>query len=79
MKNGGDMKIDKLTRIILAAIAIALWVIAINPWLHPVPVAAQQRDWETSVESLLKSVQKDVARIQTGTCANSKICGEKSK
>ena len=36
------MKTEKLTKILLGIIAIALWVIALNPWLRPMPVAAQE-------------------------------------
>ena len=35
------MTTDKLTNVLLAAIAIALLMIALNPWLRPVPIAAQ--------------------------------------
>ncbi len=35
------MKTDKLTKVLLGVIAIALWMLALNPWLQPVPVAAQ--------------------------------------
>ncbi len=41
-EKGGEMRIDKLTKVLLGIIAIALWMIALNPWLRPVPVAAQE-------------------------------------
>ncbi len=37
------MRTDKLTKVLLGVIAIALWMIAINPWLRPAPVAAQEK------------------------------------
>ncbi len=36
------MKTDKLTKILLGIIAIALWMLALNPWLQPMPVAARE-------------------------------------
>lgn len=36
------MKTDRLTKILLGVIAIALWILALNPWLRPEPVAAQE-------------------------------------
>jgi hypothetical protein len=37
------MRTDKLTKVLLGVIAIALWMIALNPWLRPVPAAAQEK------------------------------------
>ena len=34
------MRTDKLTKVLLGVIAIALWMIALNPWLRPAPAAA---------------------------------------
>ena len=36
------MHTEKLTKVLLGIIAIALWVIALNPWLRPLPVAAEE-------------------------------------
>ena len=33
--------IDKLTKVLLAVVAVALCMIALNPWLRPVVVEAQ--------------------------------------
>ena len=80
--------IDKLTKLLLAAIAAALWTIAMNPWLRPMPVAAQGEidlsnveAYLSNIESGISSTQSDVSsiesylgRIQRGTCLNSKIC-----
>ena len=37
------MKTEKLTKVLLGIIAIALWVIALNPWLRSLPVAAEEQ------------------------------------
>ena len=37
------MRTDKLIKVLLGIIAVALLMIALNPWLRPAPVAAQQR------------------------------------
>jgi hypothetical protein len=75
------MKTDKFTKSLLAAIAIALWMIAMNPWLRPTPVAAQESTDLSKVESSLSSIQSDVSSMETdlkriarGVCTNSKIC-----
>ena len=36
------MRTEKLTKVLLSISAIALWVIALNPWLRPLPVAAEE-------------------------------------
>lgn len=41
------MKTDATTKLLLAALAGALWVIALRPVITPVPVAAQQPQAET--------------------------------
>lgn len=60
---------DKITRIVLVAIALGLWMNALNPWLKPVPVAAQ----EDRIEKHLSEIEHDVHAIYAGTCL-SKIC-----
>ena len=37
------MSTDKLTKVLLGIIAIALWMIVLNPWLRSVPVAAREQ------------------------------------
>ncbi len=34
--------VDKLTKVLLAVIAVALCMIALNPWLRPIVVEAQR-------------------------------------
>jgi len=80
--------VDKLTKMLFAAIAIALWMIALNPWLRPMPVAAMQQMDLGDVELLLSIIQSNVSSIgsdisdiednvddiEDGSCPNSKIC-----
>jgi len=75
------MQIDKLTKTLLSVIAIALWMIAMNPWVRPTPVLAQEKVDLSQVESSLSSIdssvssmKNDLGRIQRGTCTNSKVC-----
>ena len=82
------MTTDKLTKNLLGAIAIALWMIALNPWLRPSPVLAQEKmDLSqiesslssiesdlSSIESKVSSMESDLGRMQRGTCTNSKVC-----
>ena len=77
------MKTDKLTKSLLVAIAIALWMIAMNPWLRPMPVAAQEKIDLSKVESSLSSIRNDVSnmafdlrQMAKGFCANPKICSD---
>lgn len=82
------MNTDKPTKLLLAAIAVALWLIALNPWVHPTPVVAQGDVDLSTVESYLAYIQADTSQIQSdissiessvgrigrGTCSNSNIC-----
>lgn len=67
--------IDKFTKVILTVIALALSVIALNPWLQPVTVSAAPQDYlMRSIESAVESIESDLNRIYSGLCLNSKIC-----
>ncbi len=68
------MNIDKLTKTLLVAIAVALWVNAINPLIQP-------RSALADVDSDISQIRKDVHRmksylggIHAGICLNSKLC-----
>jgi hypothetical protein len=79
---------DKVTKLLLAVMALALWMIALNPWLQPTAVAAREETDLTNVESYLRSIrssassiqsdvssmQSDLDGIETGRCRNDKIC-----
>ena len=56
--------IDKFTKVILTVIALALSVIALNPWLQPVTVSAAQDNFQ--IELYLGSIQSDVSSIESG-------------
>ncbi len=62
------MMMDKLTKLILMAIATALWMIALNPWLRPMPVVALDLGYSDSrnlsdIESHASSIKDDVSSI----------------
>jgi len=74
--------IDKSTKFVLVLIAVALWMIALNPWLQPAPVEAAQNVDLDNIESYLSDIEDELSsinftlgRIQRGTCSNSTICG----
>ena len=54
--------IDKSTKFLLAVIAVALWLIALNPWLQPATVTAAQDS--SGIELYLAEIQSDVSKIQ---------------
>ena len=59
------MSTDKLTKVLLTAIATALWIIALNPWLKPTPVAAQDYIDLSTLESYVSSIVSDVSSIDS--------------
>ena len=61
------MNTDRLTKALLAAIAVALWMIALNPWLRPITAGAQ-------TDIYLQRIADDVSAIAGGVCLNPKIC-----
>ena len=79
---------DRLTKTLLAAIAIALLMNAVNPWIQPHSASADvdsdimriQRDVHSierdlgSIGSNIDSIESDLSRIQRGTCSNSILC-----
>ena len=69
--------IDKSTKFLLLVIGVALWIIALNPWLRPVAVAAAQGHIEyylSSIEEDLSSIESEVGKMPRGLCLNLKIC-----
>jgi hypothetical protein len=59
---------DRTTKVLLAAIAVALWLNALNPWIRPLAAWAQQ-------DGLLARISGDLNRIENGNCNNRRICG----
>ena len=62
---------DKITKVLLAIIAFGLLMNAVNPWVRPVKVEAQ--DYEVlrelrDISSTLSSMESDLRRISRGTC-----------
>ncbi len=58
---------DKITKLLLAIIAIGLWMNVVNPWVRPVKMEAvvlQSDYWLMSIDSTLKDLAKDVDSIE---------------
>ena len=51
---------DRLTKVLLAVIAVALCMIALNLWLRPVVVGAQSDHYLSSIDSHLKEIRNSV-------------------
>tara|TARA_B100000949_G_C14034450_1_gene346848 strand:+ start:21 stop:224 length:204 start_codon:yes stop_codon:yes gene_type:complete len=60
--------IDKLTKCLLASIAVALWMIALNPWLRPTAVEAQFGSdsdiYLGSIDSHVEEISRNVRSIK---------------
>ena len=68
------MVLDRLTKVLLAAIALALWVNALNPWIQPVSAVAQSEMYLGTINSHVSSIGSQLSDIHIGLCLNSKIC-----
>jgi hypothetical protein len=64
---------DRLTKALLFAIALGLWANALNPWVRPMAVQADD-EMLKQVVSNVRSIDSDLGKIQKGTCSNGKIC-----
>jgi hypothetical protein len=58
---------DRTTKIILAFIALGLWLNALGPFLHVKTVSADDN-------AALQSIADDMSKISRGLCLNSIIC-----
>ena len=72
---------DRFTKLLLAAIALGLWINVVGDWIRPVPVQAQSdrrlRNIERTVDDIERTVddvQSTVDSIALGICLNPKIC-----
>ena len=72
------MKTDRTTKLMLALIAMALFLNAIVPLVQPAAVQAQQ---DAAIERHLRQISNDLRqfsndfkRISDGSCFNDKIC-----
>ncbi len=70
------MKTDKQTRVLLAIVALALCVIALNPWLRPTPVAAKTIEQGFVQVQNLGFIERYLREIAKGKCENPKLCEE---
>ena len=72
------MPTDRTTKLLLALIAMALFLNALVPLAQPVAVNAQapgiiaERDRQTAI--VITRIQEDLSAIANGTCRNSAIC-----
>jgi hypothetical protein len=58
---------DRLTKALLAAIALGLWMNVASEWLRPVVVRAD-------AASDLSEIAHDVHALYSGVCINRKVC-----
>ena len=65
---------DRLTKLLLAAIAVALWMNAVNPWIRPTPASAGVDYDIYDIKRDVNSIETYVKRISKGTCKNDKLC-----
>jgi len=66
-----QMSADAHTKAVLTVIAIALSIIALNPWIAPETVEAASQD------GFLAGILSAVNQIANGSCQNTKICEPK--
>ena len=62
---------DKTTKVLLAIIAIGLWMNVLNPWVRPVKAEAavlQSDYYLLSIDSTLSSMESDLSSISNGLC-----------
>ena len=63
---------DKITKVILAIIAIGLLMNAVNPWVRPVKVEAQDNEVLRElrdISSSVSSIESEVKSITIGACS----------
>ena len=66
------MNTDKTTKMLLALIALGLWLNLVAPLFHPARVAAEDKE---QIERDIHDLAHDVHTIFSGVCLNGKICG----
>jgi hypothetical protein len=64
---------DIYTKAVLTIIALAMSIIALNPWIAPQRVEAAAASQEGVVTAILATV----TQIANGNCRNTKICEPK--
>jgi hypothetical protein len=77
------MLIDRYAKIVFTIIAIALSMIALNPWIAQTPRIANaqsaspilfQQSQLNQIGILVTQIDKNVTDIVSGKCSNPKIC-----
>ena len=75
------MTTDRTTKVLLALIAVALFLNAIVPLVQPAVVQAQYgiienqlRQMSVSIGGELRQISNELNRISQGNCRNEKIC-----
>lgn len=69
---------DKTTKVLLALIALALWMLALNPWLRPAPVqAADPPEPQTGIEIELSRVRDAIRDVDISIGALESVLGSK--
>ena len=73
------MTTDRTTKVLLALIAMGLFLNAIVPFVQPAVVQAQApgiiaaQNRQTSL--VIDRIHNELVRIANGSCSNDKICG----
>jgi len=65
---------DRITQILLALIAIALFANALNPWLLGPTAEAAQSNPMQNVEALVQNIDENLEIIALGSCMNVNLC-----
>jgi hypothetical protein len=79
------MRIDWYSKMVLTAVAFALWIIALNPWIGPGylyadPVEKARQNERPGMQGLdllnvrVWNIQTDMRALVQGECENPKIC-----
>ena len=70
---GSRAMIDRGTKLLLAAIALGLWVNAIGNWFQPVAVEAQSERYLRNIQSSLRSIESDVSFMSVGVLGTGSV------
>ena len=67
---------DRMTKILLASIALGLWANLLVPLFRPTAALAEyEADYILkSIDARLASIDINIDRLQKGICANGKLC-----
>ena len=65
---------DRVTKLLLAAIALGLWANVVGDWVRPSEARAQTDFQVRSVMESLRRIERDVDGLWQGTCPNRTLC-----